>query len=131
MHKLKGFLERKQMLDVKIVTGPIYWTHNQTFVPTTTTTTSTTTTTEPTTTSQKAKPLESPIDMADNEVPLDDAPNEEDIVKVSGMGLGSSQTTQSGKKHEDNKKDGQNASNSLIGSLVVMATGSLLSVFVV
>lgn len=118
------------MLDVKIVTGPIYWIHNQTFVPTTTTTTSTTTTTEPTTTSQKAKPLESPIDISDNEITLRDAPEQEDIVKVSSMGVGSSQTQSEKKKNED-KKNGSNASKTIITSLIVMATGSLLSVLVV
>lgn len=119
------------MLDVKIVTGPIYWIHNQTFVPTTTTTTtSTTTTTEPTTTSQKAKPLESPIDVSDNEITLHDAPEQDDIVKVSSIGMGSSQTQSEKKKNED-KKDDSNAGKTYTVSLVIMAIGSLLSVLIV
>lgn len=123
-------MERKQMLDVTIEIGPIYWIHNQTFVPTTTTTTttSTTTTTEPTTTSQKAKPLVPPIE--ENEIPSDQ-PDSDEVIKVGSFGsLGSSQKlSPKDGKNDDTDKDTNNANNLIVSTIVMMA-GSLLSILV-
>lgn len=132
--KIEAYLRKAEMLNVKMSFSPIYWIHNQTFVPTTTTTTTTTTsTTQATTTSREPKPISPPVEEPPHnikEVDIDQSGGSQEItigkqkIKVGSLAAGGDEQTKKDPKSGSDRA--QLFINSLIYTVALIFTTSIL-----